>query len=194
VVRPERKTSVMHLRIASFAVALTLAAASGSSGPVAAVQPIVLRSGSFQPGGRIPLHYASVVCSGDNFSPSLRWSGLPELTRSLMITVRDPQGRGGAGLWHWIVYDIPTSASGLASSADGKALPRGAVTATNGHGLRGYSGPCPPAGQMHDYTFTVYALDESFVQEKASVRPRDLLSAISSHVLATGNLIGTYGR
>src|ERR1700722_18176339 len=141
------------------ALALPIAAALGSS-PVAA-QTIALRSGSFVAGGRIPLHYASTLCDGNNVAPSLWWSGMPALTRSIMLTVRDPQGRSGAGLWHWIVYDVPPSAHGIPASADGRVVPRGAVTATNGHGLRGYSGPCPPRGQAHRYTFVVYALDAS---------------------------------
>ncbi len=179
---------------ASFIIALAAVAVSGPSHPAAAQQAIALRSGSFQPGGRIPLRYAATLCSGLNYSPSLWWSKLPALTRSLMITVHDQQGRGGAGLWHWIVFDIPAGAAGLASSANGAALPRGAATATNGHGLRGYSGPCPPRGETHRYTFVVYALDEAFVPEEAGVRPRDLLAAISSHVLSTGTLAGSYGR
>jgi phosphatidylethanolamine-binding protein (PEBP) family uncharacterized protein len=154
----------MH-RAASTLCLILVAAVLGSS-PVAA-QTISLRSGSFVAGGRIPLRYASTLCDGNNVAPSLWWSGMPALTRSIMLTVRDPQGRSGAGLWHWIVYDVPPSAHGIPASAD---------------------------GERHRYTFVVYALDESFVRVKASVRPRDLLGAISSHVLATGTLIGTYSR
>ena len=181
-------------RFLSLAIALALPVGVALASSPAVAQTIALRSGSFAPGGRIPLRYASTLCEGNNVAPSLWWSEMPALTRSIMLTVRDPQGRGGAGLWHWIVYDVPPAANGIAASADGRVVPRGAVTATNGHGLRGYSGPCPPRGETHRYTFVVYALDESFVQVKPSVRPRDLLWAISSHVLATGTLIGTYSR
>ncbi len=183
----------MSTRLLSLAVALAALAVPGPL-PSPAAQPIVLHSGSFAQGGPIPKRYAAALCEGSNVAPSVWWSRVPPLTRSLALTVRDPQGRGGAGLWHWIVYDLPAASNGIAASADGRVLPAGAVTATNGHGLRGYSGPCPPHGETHRYTFTVYALDVAFVQVQPSVRPRDLLSAISSHVLATGTLVGTYSR
>jgi len=183
----------MQLHRASF-VPLVVALVTTLWAPCTAAQSIVLTSGSFQPGGPIGRHYAATFCGGDNFSPSLHWRGAPPLTRSLLLTVHDPQGRGGAGLWHWIVFDIPATVSGLPSLRSGLPLPAGAKTATNGHGARGYSGPCPPQGERHRYTFTLYALDESFVQEETSVGPRTLLGAISSHVLATGTLAGTYPR
>src|SRR5580698_11222754 len=104
----------MHRAASTLCLIILIAAALGSS-PVAA-QTIALRSGSFVAGGRIPLHYASTLCDGNNVAPSLWWSGMPALTRSIMLTVRDPQGRSGAGLWHWIVYDVPPSAHGIPAS------------------------------------------------------------------------------
>jgi Raf kinase inhibitor-like YbhB/YbcL family protein len=180
---------------AVFAIFL-IASAGGilASAPAAGTEPIVLRSASFPPGGRISSHFASRECGGDNFSVPLWWRRAPPLTQSFLVTVFDAQGRSGAGLWHWVVYDIASTANGIASSADGRVLPPKATTATNGHGLRGYSGPCPPKGETHRYLFTIYALDEPFVQEKKTVAPRHLLADISSHVLATGTLVGTYSR
>jgi Raf kinase inhibitor-like YbhB/YbcL family protein len=195
MVRAERQACRMSAkRFLSLVGALVLLVGVALGSRSFAAETISLRSGSFAAGGRIPLRYASTLCEGSNVAPSLWWSGMPALTRSIMLTVRDPQGRSGAGLWHWIVYDVPASANGIPASADGRVVPPGAATATNGHGLRGYSGPCPPRGETHRYTFVVYALDEAFVQVKPSVRPRDLLGAISSHVLATGTLVGTYSR
>lgn len=64
----------------------------------------------------------------------------------------------------------------------------------NGHGLRGYFGPCPPVGKVHHYRFTVYALDGSYVQALKTDPPKVVLAAMSSHVLASGSLTATYAR
>ena len=64
-------------------------------------------------------------CTGDNVSPALEWSNLPEGTRSLALQVHDPDAPTGAGFWHWAVYNIPPTADGLAQGAGNapEALP-----------------------------------------------------------------------
>lgn len=178
-------------------VTLTVAAALCCGAPpsrAAGASGIVLSSTAFGNGGRLSSRFASRLCGGQNVSPPVSWRGIPGLTQSLVLTIYDPEGRSGAGLWHWIVYDIPASATGIASSADGKTLPSPARTGMNGHGLRGYFGPCPPAGKVHHYRFMLYALDESYVQARKTDPPKVVLAAMSSHVLASGSLIGTYSR
>lgn len=100
-------------------------------------------------------------CTGENLSPPLQWSGLPEGTRSLALLVHDPDApTGGAGWWHWTIYDIPATASGLPEgvTAD-KGLPPGATQGPTDFGRPGWGGPCPPAGHGdHRYVFTLYAL------------------------------------
>jgi hypothetical protein len=46
-----------------------------------------LTSSAFADGGEIPVRY---TCDGDNVSPPLAWSNLPEGTRSLALVVDDP--------------------------------------------------------------------------------------------------------
>jgi Raf kinase inhibitor-like YbhB/YbcL family protein len=70
----------------------------------------------------------------------------------------------------------------------GAALPEGAVAAKNGKGQAGYAGPCPPSGRHH-YHFQVYALDTTL---RPGMSRGGFLAAIKGHVMAQGELIGTY--
>lgn len=163
-------------------------------GPAGAVATIDLKSSAFESGGRIPAKYAATACSGENLSPPLEWGDLPALTQSLVLTVYDPDAGDGAGFWHWVVYDMPKATRSLASTVDGHSLPSGAVSSENDAGVKGYFGPCPPRGPLHHYKFTLYALDTPYVQTKSGRKPKAILDAVSSHVLATGTLTGTFQR
>jgi len=102
-------------------------------------------------------------CTGGNVSPALSWQDPPAGTKSFALTVYDPDAPTGSGWWHWVVFDIPAGARSLpagAGSADGKALPAGAVQSRTDFGAPGYGGACPPKGHgAHRYVFTLYALD-----------------------------------
>src|SRR6478672_8951926 len=67
-------------------------------------------------------------CTGQNVSPQLVWSGIPAGTKSLQLQVHDPDAPTGAGFWHWAVYDIPPTTTGLAQGAGNSPslLPAGA--------------------------------------------------------------------
>jgi len=111
-------------------------------------------------------------CSGENVSPELHWEQAPEETKAFAVTVHDLDAQTGSGLWHWVVYNIPSSVNSLARDAGNLAqnnLPNGAIGGLNDIGLKGYVGPCPPAGELHRYIITVYALKEAIeVSENAS--------------------------
>ena len=104
--------------------------------------------------------YKGFGCKGGNLSPELNWKGAPVGTLSYAVTVYDPDAPTGSGWWHWVVYDIPASATGLPGGAVVKAaLPTGAKQGRNDYGDRNFGGACPPAGDKpHHYIFTVYAL------------------------------------
>jgi Raf kinase inhibitor-like YbhB/YbcL family protein len=106
--------------------------------------------------------FNSFGCSGGNLSPALTWKGAPAETKSFALMVYDPDAPTGSGWWHWVLYNIPASTTGLpkgAGTADGNMLPAGAVQGNTDFGGPGYGGPCPPAGsKAHRYVFTIFAL------------------------------------
>jgi len=63
----------------------------------------------------------------------------------------------------------------------------------NDFGSIGYSGPCPPSGSSHRYSFTLYALDITLELEAGATRGQ-LLDAMEGHILAQGELVGVYQR
>jgi Raf kinase inhibitor-like YbhB/YbcL family protein len=106
-------------------------------------------------------------CKGGNLSPALTWDNPPPGTKSFALMVHDDDAvTGGAGIWHWVVINIPASARSLdqgAGTPDGAKLPAGSRQIVNdyaGFGVSpGWGGPCPPKGEApHRYRFTVYAL------------------------------------
>ena len=142
-------------------------------------------------------------CSGANVSPAIRWSNLPAGTRSLALLVQDEDAPTGSGFWHWTVYNIPATASGLprgAGNAAGK-LPAPAFGGTNDFldtgatgGNGNYGGPCPPVGDApHRYVFTLYALAVPDIEAAAGI-PRTASPALHAFILHKGlgdKLLGT---
>jgi hypothetical protein len=57
----------------------------------------------------------------------------------------------------------------------------------------GYGGPCPPPGKPHRYFFKLYALDAK-LELQSGLTKKDLLKAMENHVLAEGQLMGTFQR
>jgi len=137
-------------------------------------------------------------CTGKNVSPALKWSGAPPGTKGYAVTVYDPDAPTGSGWWHWVVYNVPGSASGLpegAGSADGKTLPPGSAQGRTDFGAPGFGGACPPQGDKpHRYIFTVYALKT----DKLDVPP-DATAAlvgfmINANKLGQASFTAKYGR
>lgn len=98
---------------------------------------------------------------------------------------------------HWVIYKIPVDTSGLAASVAKTATlaaPAGALQGKNSFGNIGYGGPAPPRGHgVHHYHFKLYALDTA-MNLSSSLSKTQLLSAMKGHILAEGELVGTYQR
>lgn len=152
-----------------------------------------LTSTAFAPNGSIPARY---TCEGDDTSPPLSWAGAPSGTKSVALIVDDPDAPDPAKpkrvYVHWVVYNIPATATSLPENASKKGLPAGAVQGKNDWGKTQYGGPCPPIGR-HRYFFKLYALDTELTGLSSPTRA-DLLKAIEGHVIASGELIGTYQK
>lgn len=143
-----------------------------------------LTSESFEHGDRIPGRHA---LEGENLSPSLSWSGLPDATQSIALVCEDPDAPSGTFV-HWVGWGIDPETGRL---GEGESAPRGGQ---NDFGNTGYDGPSPPPGHgRHRYYFRVYALDTEPDLEPATSKQK-LEAAIEGHVLATGELMGTYER
>jgi Raf kinase inhibitor-like YbhB/YbcL family protein len=157
-----------------------------SPGPEYADAPatIAVTSTAFGEGDAIPERY---TCDGDEVSPPLAWTGVPEDSAALALVVDDPDASSGT-FTHWVVLDVPVTTT----SSDAGGVPEGGVQATSSAGDAAYAGPCPPSG-THHYRFTVVALDaECGLTEGATLD--DALAAVDEHAIARGTLTGTYSR
>lgn len=152
-----------------------------------------LTSPAFSANGDIPGRH---TCDGENVSPPLSWSGLPEGTRSLALVVDDPDAPDPAAprmVWvHWVLYNLPAHTAGLAEGIVPGALPDGTREGLNDWKRTGYGGPCPPIGR-HRYFHKVYALDV-ILSDLGHPTKAQLEEAMKGHVLGKAELIGTYQR
>ena len=140
-------------------------------------------STAFAEGGAIPTAH---TCDGENASPPLTWSGLPDGTRELALIVDDPDARGFV---HWVAYGIPPAPAGLPESASGSGA---FVEGVNDFRDAGYGGPCPPSG-AHRYAFRLFALSAPLSLAPGATAAQ-VRSAISDAILGEAVLIGTYRR
>jgi Raf kinase inhibitor-like YbhB/YbcL family protein len=156
---------------------------------VQAGRAMELKSTGFSDGAGIPARY---TCDGDGVSPSLDWSGAPAATKSFALIVHDPDAP--VDFTHWLAWDIPADVHRLPEGASNQGtMPHGSAQGMNGFRTIGYGGPCPPGGKPHHYIFLLYALDSNLGLPAGSLREQ-LESAMRSHIVATGRLVGTYGR
>lgn len=142
-----------------------------------------LSSTAFQEGAPIPKKY---TCSGDNVSPPLTISAIPEGAKSLALIVDDPDAPMGTYV-HWVAWNI---------KADAKELVEGAKLShqgKNGYAVNEYRGPCPPPGKPHRYFFKLYALD-TLLSLSQGAQKSELLKAMEGHIIAKTELMGTFQR
>ena len=180
-----RQPRIAMLSFLLLGMPLSLTAAEG----IATMQII---SPEFSDRGMIPAKY---TCDGENVSPALAWSGIPAATKTLVLIADDPDAPDPAAprmTWvHWVLYDIPPTAHGLAEGAADR-LPPGIREGMNDFRRTRYGGPCPPVGK-HRYFFKLYALDKVLGPlnhaNKAGVE-----QAMQGHILAMAELVGLYQK
>jgi len=157
------------------------------------IMMLILKSSAFDNDGKIPSRY---TCEGEDVSPPLEWTGVPETARSLVLIIDDPDApdpKAPKRIWvHWVLYNIPPDVSGLPEGIVPSKYPPGTVEGLNDWGRIGYGGPCPPIGR-HRYFHKLYALYT--VLEEMNTPTRAMVeSAMKGHVIAQAELMGTYQK
>lgn len=129
------------------------------------------------------------TCEGEDLSPQLDWSEVPDAAQELALICEDPDAPGGTW-FHWGVCGLKPGSSGLERGQ----VPAGAVQGTNDFKATGYGGPCPPRGHgVHRYYFLLFALD-SPVELPEGFTSAELRRAMEGKILAEASLMGTYRR
>ncbi len=153
-------------------------------------QDFQLWSPAFEDGGTIPVKY---TCDGENLSPPLRWKGLPEGARYVVLIVDDPDAPTHDPFVHWVAYHIPAAWRKLDEGISGRGGSDFAE-GINDFKRRGWAGPCPPRTHgTHRYYFKLYAVKGMPILTPG-LRKQEVLQAIGPYVLDRTTLIGTYQR
>jgi hypothetical protein len=139
----------------------------------------------------------SAGCKGTGISPQVSWTDPPPGTQSLALMMDDKDSIHGhlhrRYFVHWLAFDMPAANRELAEGLPRQPLPDGTQQGKNDTGEFGYSGPCPAPGSTHHYTIAVYALDTK-LGLPVETTGRQLLTAIDGHILARGQIVGTYAK
>jgi len=162
--------------------------------PAAGDKPMALTitTTAFMDGGAIPRRYTG---DGEDVSPPLVWADLPDGVKSLALICDDPDAPTPTPWVHWVIYNLPGDLTGLAEGipADKQLSdPPGAIQGPNSWPDTGYRGPAPPPGGPHRYYFRLYALDKQI--KTAGLDADGLTKKMAGHILAEGELMGTYQR
>jgi len=175
------------------AVTADTTGSASQSTPAQGTMAFAITSSAFAPNGSIPTKY---TCEGDQTSPPVEWTGAPGGTKSLALIVEDPDvpdpAKPQRTYVHWVVYNIPGSATGIPENASKSGLPAGAIQGNNDSKKQMYGGPCPPIGR-HRYFFKLTALDTDLTFTAPPLKA-DLEKAMQGHVLGSAELIGTYEK
>ena len=191
---------VATLLSASLAFAQAPAAGGGVGGGAAM---FTLSTTAFADGGVIPVRFSQAApgaAPGEGTSPALTWANAPANTRSFVLHMHDMEvvrNRTTEDQLHWLVWNIPATATGLP-----EGLPRGA-TMPDGSRQTSATGPVyrgPGAGAngpMHHYVFELYALDIALPVEAADdpfATRTKVMEAIQGHILGKAVYLGLFRR
>jgi Raf kinase inhibitor-like YbhB/YbcL family protein len=158
---------------------------------------IQITSSAFKEGQPIPKKYTG---EGDDVSPPLSWTGVPETAKELVLICDDPDAPTNEPWVHWVIYKIPADVKDLKEGIPRKTRltdPPGALQGKNswpnGQNI-GYRGPMPPPGHgTHRYYFKLYAL-EAKLSVEPGLNKKSIMQEIEHHIVAQGQLMGTYHR
>jgi Raf kinase inhibitor-like YbhB/YbcL family protein len=154
-----------------------------------ALSAMKVESAAFPQRGAIPAKHTG---EGEDVSPALAWRGAPDGARSFAVVCHDPDAPlvspGSYGFVHWVLYNIPASATELAEGTGEHTQGK------NDFGKQGYGGPMPPEGHgIHHYFFWVLALDRE-PDLPSGLTLWQLLEKVEPDVLGMNRIVGTYER
>ncbi|MCB1651157.1 MAG: YbhB/YbcL family Raf kinase inhibitor-like protein [Alphaproteobacteria bacterium] len=167
------------------------------AGCTSARAEMVLSSESIQEQGMLSMDqvFNGFGCQGKNLSPQLSWEGAPEGTKSLAVTIYDPDAPTGSGWWHWVAFNMPADTQGLAEGASGASMPEGTVESRTDFGSIGFGGACPPVGDKpHRYIVSVFALDTDRLDLDAQTPAAQVGYYLNAHTIEKAVLTGLYSR
>ncbi len=152
---------------------------------------LTVKSPTIGEGAPIPNPHSSYF---QDQSPALSWTGAPAAAKSFVVLLEDPDATVKP-VTHWVLANLPATVTQLSENLPKTdQLPNGAVQGGNFTGAIGYRGPHPPAADKpHHYHFQVFALDQTLTLPVGFNR-QAVLDAMKGHVLAKGELVGTYQR
>jgi Raf kinase inhibitor-like YbhB/YbcL family protein len=154
---------------------------------------INITSDGFANGESIPATYSAY---GEDASPPLRFENVPADAKTLAIIMEDPDAAEPKPFIHWIAWNVPAEKSlrtGVPATGKVREL-KNTIQGRNSRGNVGYFGPKPPVGDSpHHYHFQVFALDTAIDLAQGSDK-QAFLKAIDGHVLAKGEIVGTFQK
>lgn len=150
------------------------------------IQDLKIDSAAFDAHSGIPSKHTT---EGEDTSPPISWSGVPQGTAQLAVICHDPDAPLPWGFTHWLCYNIPAGTTEIPEGG-GDQFTEG----VNDMGNTGYNGPAPPPGHgTHHYYFWIYALDAEMDLEPGLNR-HQLLEHLQDHIIEQNRVVGTYQR
>ena len=157
-----------------------------------------LWSSEFSDNGKLSkIHeFNSLGGDGQNVSPKIDWSDVPDNTQSFALTIYDPDAPTGSGFWHWVIFNIPKSIRSLEQDAGNIATqlaPSETVQVLNDYGEPGFGGPCPPFGdEPNRYEFVLYALDTPKIELDKECTNALVRYYILQHAIENARIVAYY--
>jgi hypothetical protein len=187
-----------HLLVAAAALTLGLFGTVANAADIFSLTSSTFKDGTLMPKKVANSHENAPTnpnCVGDNVSPQFSWTGVPEGTKSFVLTMFDPEGRAPSGVSHWVAYGIPADVTGFAEGEVSKPSDK-YVGGKSTQGVGFYSGPCtPPNATAHHYTFVLIAADFDPKELPPGLTRDELIAKFGpppAHVKGSTGMVGLF--
>ena len=187
-----------HLLVAAATLTLGLFGSAANAADIFSLTSTTFKDGTMMPKKVANSHEnapTNANCVGENVSPEFSWTGVPEGTKSFVLTMFDPEGRAPSGVSHWVAYGIPASVTGFAEGEVSKPSDK-YVGGKSTQGVGFYSGPCTPPGTTpHHYTFVLIATDFDPKELPPGLTRDELIAKFGpppAHVKGSTGMVGLF--